>query len=459
MTLVRPRLTDYHGIPLIQEDAEFAIPFLDEDIPLNVDPFLLWKSPATQERGLYAILSNGFNRIGQLYSSGGAADAREMLRTASECDEVGLGYSGAKRGRRLSVAKADEILSLFEQIPEVKAAGFRHFEEIQLLVEGISRDRISDITCSLLKSFLIDFTMNQCAAHEIPTQDVAVENVYDAQAYRFVDSETAALPVNPNTNQPVLLVPKWWLRRAPWLNVDDYVKTFYVDKVVRDPGAEHPGRAAVLTYNRHHYGMVRAYVEQKERDSSDCRNDPLFSPIPVFSAKRKWSMIKALPTGKAQSADRKYELGMCQLLASLLYPHLDFAKDQVRTDSGSQIRDLIFYNGRSQPFLRDIYEDYGSKQLVFELKNVKAIDGEHVAQLNRYLASHLGRFGILVTRNRLSRAMLQSTIDLWSGQRKCIIAITDEDIDLMVNVYESRQRLPIEVLASKFIEFQRACPS
>jgi hypothetical protein len=55
--------------------------------------------------------------------------------------------------------------------------------------------------------------------------------------------------------------------------------------------------------------------------------------------------------------------------------------------------------------------------------------------------------------------MFQNTIDLWSSQRKCIIAITDDDLKLMVQVYESKQRAPIDVLKRKYIEFRRACPS
>ena len=39
-SIVRPRLNDFHGIPLLQDKVDFAIPFLDEDIPLYVDPFL-----------------------------------------------------------------------------------------------------------------------------------------------------------------------------------------------------------------------------------------------------------------------------------------------------------------------------------------------------------------------------------------------------------------------------------
>ena len=41
MILVRPRITDFHNISVAQADLDFAIPFLNEDIPLYVDPFLL----------------------------------------------------------------------------------------------------------------------------------------------------------------------------------------------------------------------------------------------------------------------------------------------------------------------------------------------------------------------------------------------------------------------------------
>ena len=41
MTIVRPRLVDYYNVPITQEEVDFAIPFLDEDIPLYLDPFLL----------------------------------------------------------------------------------------------------------------------------------------------------------------------------------------------------------------------------------------------------------------------------------------------------------------------------------------------------------------------------------------------------------------------------------
>ena len=153
-----------------------------------------------------------------------------------------------------------------------------------------------------------------------------------------------------------------------------------------------------------------------------------------------------------------YETAIGELLPLLFYPHLDFAAVQSRTDSGSVIRDLIFYNGQQEPFLKDIAEEYGSRQIVFEIKNVRDISRDHVNQLNRYMTDSLGRFGVLVTRNPLSKARMQSTVDLWAGQRRCIIALDDMDVSQMVEVFESKQRDPIDVLKKKYVDYRRACP-
>jgi hypothetical protein len=93
-----------------------------------------------------------------------------------------------------------------------------------------------------------------------------------------------------------------------------------------------------------------------------------------------------------------------------------------------------------------------------ELKNVHELSREHIDQLNRYMTDELGRFGILVTRNEPKKAIRQRVVDLWSGQRKCIIIITDDDIEQMVDIFETKQREPIDVLVKKYVEFQRCCP-
>lgn len=41
MIIVRPRLNDFYNLPFTQEEVDFAIPFLDEDISLYIDLFLV----------------------------------------------------------------------------------------------------------------------------------------------------------------------------------------------------------------------------------------------------------------------------------------------------------------------------------------------------------------------------------------------------------------------------------
>lgn len=66
------------------------------------------------------------------------------------------------QGTRIGKELAGAIIGLYDTIPQVKEAGFIHFEEIQLLVENVGKDRVSDIACSFAKSFLIDYTIEHC---------------------------------------------------------------------------------------------------------------------------------------------------------------------------------------------------------------------------------------------------------------------------------------------------------
>ena len=303
---------------------------------------------------------------------------------------------------------------------------------------------------------MIDFTIDQCNKFEIPLEKSLVE-VYNSQIYKFV-KETTLLPQNPETKKPIILVPKIWLRRIPWINLEDYAFSYYTKEILKKDKTR-PELNSVLTFNRQNYDVVQSYLKIKESQIKDCKNDPLFTPIPVLSTKRKIESILKLPSGKTENADKKYEDFVCQLMASLVYPQLDFAQEQSRTESGTLIRNLIFYNNRSYAFLNEIYDKYDCHQIVFELKNVKELERDHINQLNRYIKEQFGRFGIIITRNPPPKKIYSNTIDLWSGQRRCILILTDSDLKLMCDLFEGKQRKPIDVIKKKYIEFTRDCPS
>ena len=446
--IIRPRLSDYYNIPLLQGEVDFAIPFMDEDIPLYVDHFLIWKSPSQMDNMLHVGIMHSFNSLGQMFLNGQIEHAVNNLIYLSECDEVGLGTSKTRKGRPISRETAIGILELYKNIPQIGQYGLRHLGQIQLLVDNIAKDRICDISCSLIKSFLIDYTIDQCKRYKIPMR-MTKTSWYDSKKNNII-TEKVELPINEESKQTIILVPKRWLRFTPWLNYDDYFE-HYLIKNIKDEYDGINNRIEVLKFNRNNFDLIEQYISLKEREYEKCESDPLFSKIPVNSANRKVYDIKKLPTGKVGNADKKNEELMGKVMTSLLYPYLDFAAEQSRIESGTQIRDLIFYNNISTDFLADIYRTYDCKQIVVELKNVKEIEREHINQLNRYMSEHFGRFGIIFTRNKPSKQMIQNTIDLWSGQRRCILIMDDSDLELMRSCNENGQRMPIEVIKKKYI--------
>ena len=194
MPIIRPRLNDYHNLPFLQEEVDFAIPFLDEDIPLYVDPFLMWKINSQQDNSLHTSIVNSFNQLGHLFVNGNEDRARKILIELSECNEIGLGNSKTRKGKKIGQKTAEEILSLFKLVPQINKQGFQHFEEIQLLVDNVSKDRVSDISCCLIKSFLVDYTIDQCQKLKIPIEKCTIP-LYDYKSQTIKNEETY-LPIN-----------------------------------------------------------------------------------------------------------------------------------------------------------------------------------------------------------------------------------------------------------------------
>jgi hypothetical protein len=455
--IFNPRLSDVFGLVIRQDEVDFVVPHLREDLPLYLDPFLLWKSDDPEYRRLHADLLGFMDEVRRHAVGGRAIRASILLSEVSEPVELGLGYAaGTKRGSALGSGTIDGIVHTFQQVPQFQAAGLDHLEVLSLLVPGIAEDRISDLTASVLKRWLSEFTERRCYDWGIPTTRHRLLG-WDAAAFEWRPFD-ARLPHNPADGSPVLLAPLNLLRRLPWINYGDYYRTAYAPLVLPPGRAGRVAKQVVLTYNRAHFDTIRSYVAEREASSGVCAPDLLFAPLTLAIVKRKVSEIKALPTGRVDGADKKYEELAFDVLSSILYPELDLAGQQERTISGAHIRDIIFHNDGKTPFLTDLRDQYGARQVVFELKNVATIDTEHVNQLYRYLDDEdMGRLGVIVARNPPKTSVQRNIIDLHSSKRRAVLCLDDSDLDLMVALLDSGRRA-IEALRKKHVEFTRRLP-
>jgi hypothetical protein len=456
--LINPRLSDVLGLVIRQDEVDFVVPHLNEDLPLCIDPFLLWKSDQASYRELHSTLLSFISEVQAQALASRLAPAQMLLSEIREPSELGLGYSeGTKRGSAIGRSLRSAIIQTLHDIPQLRDTGLDHIEILALLVPKIAEDRLSDITASVLKMWLAEFTSQRCKALSIPTHRYRL-NGWDSDKLKWRPFDTE-LPYNPADGSPILFAPLDLLRRLPWINYPDYYKSTYSRLVL---SASRLNRAeakeSVLAYNRANFDLVSRYVDHRERQASACHPDPLFTPLQLDTLKRKAVQIRALPPGRTDGSDKKFESLAFELLSSMLYPELDLAGSQERTISGSHIRDIIFHNDGKTSFLQDLREIYQARQIVFELKNVAALETEHVNQLYRYLDNEdMGHFGILFSRKPPPRNVQQNIIDLHSSKRSAIICLDDSDVDLMIQLLDSHRR-PIEALRKKYVEFTRKLP-
>jgi hypothetical protein len=456
-----PRLNDeFGGLPFSQDDVPFLIPHLREDLPVCIDPFLLWNSDNDDWHGLHQQLLGFLGEVRRYALEDQTAQAVALLLKCEEQPALGLGYAaGTKAGSSLGPALATLIAQVFPATPQLHDQTPTHLEELQLLVPKIKEDRISDIAGAVLKDALISFTEQQAQELSIPTRKTMVANIWDPEAKLWRPGKQATLPFNPLDDTPILLAPLTWLRTLPWINYGDYYSSYFSHYVLpAEKKKTQLPKEAVLAYNRSHYQDVESYVKKKEELGSQAFPEYYFSPLSVNTLKKRMEQVVEVPPGREGGADKAYE-GFCfEFLQSAMFPELNYADSQVRTEGGTHIRDVIFYNDGKTEFLGEVRERYEVRQLVFELKNVKGLEGEHVNQLYRYLGGDFGKLGILVARTPPPKPVQKNIVDLHSAKGVVILALDDRDLQMIVSLKEANQPATA-ILKKKMIEFQRLLPT
>jgi hypothetical protein len=167
--LVNPRLSDVFGLVIRQDEVDFVVPHLREDLPLCIDPFLLWKSDRSDYQDLHRTLLAFIEQVRINVIAGRTGVAHQLFAEVREPVELGLGYAtGSKRGSAIGPALRSAIIDTVREIPQLKESGFDHLEILALIVPKVAEDRISDLTVSVLKKWFAEFTSARCHDLGIP---------------------------------------------------------------------------------------------------------------------------------------------------------------------------------------------------------------------------------------------------------------------------------------------------
>jgi hypothetical protein len=448
-----------------QYEVDFVIPRVGVDVPVGIDPFLLFKSRDPGLRALHDIVIEAF-RIGvDLVKDNRISDARELLRFP-EVPEIGLGYTQkGKRGSGLGGFLSDLILETLRESPAMLERGVRHVEELQLVSTGIGPDRVSDITASLIKPFLISYTQQQCELWNIPLKTgVPIPHIFDPNKSEWVDGYFD-LPISPFDNAPILFVPRRVVRALPWINYDDFVKlefaTYLRARAVKKriqsgtTQATPASKEEVIRVTRREIDRVDRYVRLKEERAVDAQPTTGFVDESGFSAERDrlQETLRLLGVGGSDAA--KYQQTILEILNFLFNPELIDGELEVRTADGTERRDIIFTNDSDATFWNYVRTEHSALYLMFETKNTKSIEAPALNQTATYLGDRLGRLGFIATRVRPDEAAMRKAFSIYndSNPRKIILFLCDEDFAQMLDM-KVRGKNPMRHLQALYREFR-----
>lgn len=185
-------------------------PILSTDTKLFIDPFLVFDNEHVSFKNTHQKTIDFFNLAFEIASVAKSDKTdiryRQLLSMMKfpEVEEVCLGYASRGTGGSGSGGGFSKMIvdSIFESI-KLGISNLNHFEEIGLFNDGFGCDRISDMTATLLKKDIIEYTQEICKRHNVPTTKIRVNQYeFDSKFKRWKDKEVN-LPLNPYTKKEI----------------------------------------------------------------------------------------------------------------------------------------------------------------------------------------------------------------------------------------------------------------
>ncbi len=257
----------------LEEYGAFNVSLVN-DLPLFIDPFLLFHSSKPEYRALheeiirYMVFLRDKSIGGHL-----SEDHLKIWFMFPEVKENWLGFSkvGNKgRGLGMDFARSltKNLTGVFRTFGNETVGEASHIEKLCLLDDGVGRDNISDFATNLLKRFLLEYTeafaaKHVAAPHKMRVVVPKVSFNYKTEAW---ESRSYVLPfVN---GEHIILTPIDLLTKdATWINQNDLFGQFSEIVDALDDG---PLRVQLSGYFEEVLEEIRVRDEAKKaREVSD----------------------------------------------------------------------------------------------------------------------------------------------------------------------------------------------
>jgi len=471
------KFSQFFGLKIDQKHLEFVDIYANRDIPLFLDPYGISTMETKWSQKCEQHIAEYFQYLIECIKNGDKKTTNQLLNALHEVDEVALGYSSSiPSGRGIGQEQAKQLKEAFENSQAVQSGDIRDIADCALLIPGINRDKVSDITANILKKDLIEFTQEQCKLHKIPTSRVAVNNAFDFDRFEF-RSFYAELPVIDE--KPKILLPITSVRRDPELSKYKYYRNFIIEYLRAEH--THPGDSLAYVLKNGHlkvnikdlkerypmsvnfiYRFSKDHPQILEKFKSELRKTakkpgikPKLKPKQkVLTAEERIKIIVDLQPGKKEASN--YHKIVYNSLIHIFGSRLSNPKSENPIHDGRKRIDIVFTNSDKNGFFYTLnsLHHINCPKIMFECKNYgRELGNPELDQLQGRFSSRRGMFGILLCRSIQDKVkLLQRCKDTMNDNRGYIIVLDDSDISVLLKLKGNNNEQGIDDFLSKKLD-------
>jgi hypothetical protein len=332
---------------------------LVRDLPLFIDPFLLFNSKKRRYRALHEEIITYVRFLRDRSAAGdlgrGHLQAWFMF---SEVRQTWLGYSqtgnrGSGLGSDFAGALNRNLNSIFTDFGSERVTLSSHLEKLCLIQDGVGRDNISDFTTNLIKPFLLEYTQTFALEHLKPAQRrrINVERArfdYETQSWAH---EVFELPWFEGDF--VLLTPRDLLTKdETWINRPDLLDHF---EQIASAIPNEQLRAQVNDYFVRQLTKDAKAPEKRAAAASAIRSFPLVLEHYIRYQEDHGDQAKATSSAKVKESEALY-VEHVRSLVDLLNSATQFYQQPSNTLEEARARVM---------FLKDVIENKGGHRLFY----------------------------------------------------------------------------------------------
>lgn len=462
--------------------SQYQLDFVDidtsKDHRLFVDPHFLGQRTDRWSVEATSSVQSFFRHFLDLLRLKRMDEARALFSHLGEPNDTCLGMSrGRPRGNGVGTELADDIFDSLVASKAAKTGLLSDIEDTRVFVRGIDKDRVSDMTTSLIRRHLLTYTIDQCSLWGIPlTPDIPSGDVWDSSTESWTSYLVPRLIV---ASKPILLVPKGVVSFSKRYTAakfhQHYVLTFLkhehlrlnsvlVQRRKRKDGSERrwvtkksivaheaPAEKDYLAEFTAKHPEVFADFKSRAAQTSQSLSDEDLTNTPLSEVVGFLIDSLAATAPGNDDADEYHRL-VTGILELCFYPALITPRREVPLHDGRKRIDITFDNAAQDGFFHRVHSIHKipSQFVMVECKNYSQdIKNPELDQLAGRFGVNRGQLGLLVSRTIDDPDTLaQRCADAFTDGRGLILPLCDVDLTAMLLARLNGSAAPYEDILS-----------